>query len=102
MTQSTVFNHNYLVTTLVSRNERLLVGDALTSVSLLKLKGSQIEPIAKDYGSLWPTCAELLDDDTIVGANVRTWSLITYNPSSRRPLERLQFVRIQTASERTT
>lgn len=72
MTQSTVFNHNYLVTTLVSRDSQLLVGDAITSVSLLKLNGSQIEPIAKDFGSLWPTCAELLDDKTIIGGNVRT------------------------------
>lgn len=71
MTQSTEFNHNYLITTLVSRDNQLLVGDALTSVSLLKLRGSQIEPVAKDYSSLWPTCAELLDDKTIMGANVR-------------------------------
>lgn len=71
MTQSTVFNHNYLITTLVSRENQLLVGDALTSISLLELKDSHIEPIAKDYGSLWPTCAELLDDNTIIGGNVR-------------------------------
>jgi DNA damage-binding protein 1 len=71
MTQAAVFNHNYLITTLVSRGDQLLVGDALTSVSLLKLKGSQIEPVAKDYGSLWPTSAEMFDDDTIIGANVR-------------------------------
>ncbi|KIJ17938.1 hypothetical protein PAXINDRAFT_72888 [Paxillus involutus ATCC 200175] len=69
MTQAAVFNHNYLITTLVSRGDQLLVGDALTSVSLLKLKGSQIEPVAKDYGSLWPTSAEMFDDDTIIGAN---------------------------------
>ncbi|KAG9315581.1 CPSF A subunit region-domain-containing protein [Chiua virens] len=69
MTQTTAFNHNYLITTLVSLEDRLLVGDALTSVSLLKLTGSQIELIAKDYGSLWPTCAALLDDRTIIGGN---------------------------------
>lgn len=73
MIQSTVFNHNYLITTLVSRDSKLLVGDALTSVSLLKLEDSQIEPIAKDYGSLWPTSAELLDDNIIVGGNVSTY-----------------------------
>ncbi|KIK96855.1 hypothetical protein PAXRUDRAFT_10541 [Paxillus rubicundulus Ve08.2h10] len=69
VTQATAFNHNYLITTLVSRGNQLLVGDALTSVSLLKLKGSQIEPVAKDYGSLWPTSAEMFDDNTIIGAN---------------------------------
>lgn len=74
MKQSIVFNHNYVITTLVSRDDRLLVGDALTSVSLLRVQNLQIEPIAKDYGSLWPTCAELLDENTIVGGNVRTWS----------------------------
>ncbi|KAF9219239.1 hypothetical protein BS17DRAFT_431256 [Gyrodon lividus] len=69
MIQAVVFNHNYLITTLVSRDNQLLVGDALSSVSLLKLKGSQIEPVAKDYGSLWPTCAEMFDDNTIIGGN---------------------------------
>ncbi|KAF8133979.1 CPSF A subunit region-domain-containing protein [Boletus edulis] len=69
MTEASTFNHNYLITTLVSRNDRLLIGDALTSVSLLNLTGSKIEPIAKDYGSLWPTCAELLNENIIVGGN---------------------------------
>lgn len=71
MTQSTEFNHNYVITTLVSRDNQLLVGDVLTSVSLLKLKGSRIEPVAKDYGFLYPTSAQLLDDNTIIGGNVR-------------------------------
>ena len=51
----------YPITTLILRDDQLLVGGTLTSL-LLKLKGSQIEPIAKGYGSLWPTCVELLLD----------------------------------------
>ncbi|KIJ59461.1 hypothetical protein HYDPIDRAFT_177805 [Hydnomerulius pinastri MD-312] len=69
MTQATIWNHNYLITTLVSRGNQLLVGDPLTSISLLKLTGSQLESVAKDYGSLWPTCAEMLDDKSIIGGN---------------------------------
>jgi DNA damage-binding protein 1 len=84
MTQSSVFNHNYLITTLVARDDQLLVGDALTSVSLLELRGSQIEPIAKDYGSLWPTCAELLDHNTIIGGNVRTVFITAHASDSCR------------------
>lgn len=79
MTQSTEFNHNYVITTLVSRDNQLLVGDVLSSVSLLKLKGSQIEPVAKDHGSLFPACAQLLDNNTIIGGNVRMRSLTAYN-----------------------
>ncbi|KAH7885105.1 CPSF A subunit region-domain-containing protein [Phlebopus sp. FC_14] len=63
------WNHNYLVTSLVSHGNQLLAGDTLTSVSLLRLNGVQIEMIAKDYGSLWPTCAEMMDDKTIIGGN---------------------------------
>ncbi|KAI6039683.1 CPSF A subunit region-domain-containing protein [Pisolithus marmoratus] len=63
------WNHNYLITTLVSRGDLLLVGDALTSVSLVKLNESEVELIAKDFGSLWPTCAQLLDEKSLIGAN---------------------------------
>ncbi|KIN94881.1 hypothetical protein M404DRAFT_17165 [Pisolithus tinctorius Marx 270] len=65
----TVWNHNYLITTLVSYGDLLLVGDALTSVSLAKVNDSQVELVAKDYGSLWPTCAQLLDEKSLIGAN---------------------------------
>lgn len=65
----TVWNHNYLIMTLVSRGDLLLVGDALTSVSLVKLNESQVELVARDYGSLWPTSAQLLDEKSLIGAN---------------------------------
>jgi len=68
--QVTVWNHNYLISTLVSSGDQLLVGDALTSVSLLKVTGFEVELIAKDYGSLWPTCAQMLDEKSLIGANV--------------------------------
>lgn len=68
--QVTVWNHNYLISTLVSSGDQLLVGDALTSVSLLRVTGSEVELIAKDYGSLWPTSAQMLDEKSLIGANV--------------------------------
>lgn len=67
--QVTVWNHNYLISTLVSSGDQLLVGDALTSVSLLRVTGSEVELIAKDYGSLWPTSAQMLDEKSLIGAN---------------------------------
>ncbi|KAL4064854.1 CPSF A subunit region-domain-containing protein [Scleroderma yunnanense] len=67
--QMFVWNHNYLISTLVSSGDQLLVGDALTSVSLLKMTGSEVELIAKDYGSLWPTSVQLLDEKSLIGAN---------------------------------
>ena len=72
------WNHNYLISTLISSGDRLLVGDALTSVSLLKVTGSGVELIAKDYGSLWPTCAQMVDEKSIVGANVSHISVFLF------------------------
>ncbi|KAG6333787.1 hypothetical protein ID866_5298 [Astraeus odoratus] len=69
LSQIAVWNHNYLISTLVSRGSQLLVGDALTSVSLLNMTESGTELIAKDYGSLWPTCAQMLDEKSLIGAN---------------------------------
>ena len=70
------WNHNYLISTLILSGDRLLVGDALTSVSLLKVTGSGVELIAKDYGSLWPTCAQMVDEKSIVGVNVSHISIL--------------------------
>lgn len=50
--------------------DQLLVGDVLTSVSLLKVTGSEAELIAKDYSLLWHTCTRMLDEKSLIGANV--------------------------------
>jgi len=63
------WNHSHYVTSLVSRGNTLMVGDAISSVSLLKLANTQLETVARDYGSLWPVCLEALDDRSVIGVN---------------------------------
>lgn len=64
------WNHGHYITSLVSRGNILMVGDAISSVSLLKLGDTQLETVARDYGSLWPVCLEPLDDKSFIGVNV--------------------------------
>jgi DNA damage-binding protein 1 len=64
------WNHNYYVTNLVSHGSILMLGDAITSVSFLKLDGTRLEMLAKDYASLWPVCLQRWSDKSIIGANV--------------------------------
>lgn len=90
----TTWNHNYLISTLVSQGDRLLVGDALTSVSLLKMAGSALEAIAKDYSSLWPTCVQMLDEKRLIGANVGSVFHLAVSWTHCEHTERLQSLRI--------
>ena len=68
--------HNYLVTSLVARGSRLFAGDAICSVSVIDLvqteeAESRLVSLARDFSPLWPVTIESLDQDTIIGANVR-------------------------------
>jgi DNA damage-binding protein 1 len=70
------WNHNYLVTSLASRGDRILVGDAISSISVLRLEDDRLHLIARDYGALWPTSIELTSDSTLIGANVSRHRLL--------------------------
>lgn len=65
------WNHNYFVTSLVSHLDRLVVGDAISSVSLLKVTGVRMECLSRDYGPIWPVAVGALSHNQIIGANVR-------------------------------
>lgn len=64
------WNHNYCVISLVSRNDTLMLGDAISSITFLKLSGTRLEVVARDYGPLWPVCIEALSVKSVIGANV--------------------------------
>jgi DNA damage-binding protein 1 len=70
MTKTATWNHNYLVTSLASRGDIILLGDAISSISMLRLEDNRLHLIARDYGPLWPTCVELMSNSTLIGANV--------------------------------
>lgn len=64
------WNHNYFVVSLASRNNTLMLGDAISSISFVELDGNQLKVIARDYGSLWPVCIEAWSETSVIGANV--------------------------------
>ncbi|OCH88473.1 hypothetical protein OBBRIDRAFT_780096 [Obba rivulosa] len=63
------WNHNYFVTNLVAHGDRLIVGDAISSVSLLKVTGGRLECLSRDFGPLWPVAVGAMGDHQIIGAN---------------------------------
>lgn len=82
------WNHNYLVTSLATYDDRIIIGDQLNSVSLLEVNKGKIQNLARDYGPIWPVAVEALDKDSIIAANVNyhlSYLLQTLNsPSSIR------------------
>jgi DNA damage-binding protein 1 len=66
----TQWTHNYIVSSLVSYGDNLMLGDAISSVSILKLQGTQLQTVARDYGPLWPVCVQALDENSLIGSNV--------------------------------
>ncbi|KAF9485871.1 hypothetical protein BDN70DRAFT_870784 [Pholiota conissans] len=63
------WHHNYLVTSLGSFEDRLVAGDQISSVSLLKVKKNSISLEAKDYTPLYPIAVEALDTSNLIASN---------------------------------
>jgi DNA damage-binding protein 1 len=84
----TQWTHNFFVTSLVSHGDSLMLGDAISSVSILKLQETQLQTVARDYGPLWPVCVQALDHESMIGSNV--WFYYTHRtPSNACLLGRL-------------
>ncbi|KAG6831652.1 hypothetical protein H0H87_004602 [Tephrocybe sp. NHM501043] len=64
------WNHNYMLTSLATYDNRIVIGDQLNSVSLLEIADGKIRNVARDYGPRWPVAVEAADKDTILAANV--------------------------------
>lgn len=64
------WNHNYFVTSLVAKGNTLIVGDAISSVSMLEVVDHNLRTVARDYGPVWPTAVESTRDGGVIGANV--------------------------------
>ncbi|KZT73848.1 hypothetical protein DAEQUDRAFT_357103 [Daedalea quercina L-15889] len=64
------WNHNYIVTSLVCNDRTLIVGDAISSVSMLRLDADgKLQSIARDYAPLWPVAVEAIGKGGVIGAN---------------------------------
>lgn len=65
------WNHNYLVNTVSSYNDHLVIADQFSSVSLLKLDAHRkLSTVARDYSPLCPVSVEAFDTAGIIGADV--------------------------------
>lgn len=58
------------MTSLVVRHDTIVAGDAISSVTLLKVEESELRTHARDYGPLWPVAVELTPKGGIIGADV--------------------------------
>jgi len=58
-----------LVSSLGSFGNRIVAGDQISSVSLLKVTETSLVSQAKDYGPLYPISVEALDSENIICAN---------------------------------
>ena len=58
------------MTSLGSFEDRVVAGDQISSVSLLKVTDSSLISEARDYGPLYPLAVEALDSDNIITSNV--------------------------------
>ncbi|KAL4251847.1 DNA damage-binding protein 1 [Abortiporus biennis] len=83
------WNHNYFVTSLVTNGDSVTIGDAVSSISVLKVDGKKIKTVARDYGPLWPVSIGAADNG-VVGCNIDcNIFAFTYDPTQVKPtLER--------------
>ncbi|KAJ3503729.1 hypothetical protein NLJ89_g8306 [Agrocybe chaxingu] len=63
------WNHNYMVTSLSSFADRVVAGDQISSVSLLKVADERLISEARDYGPLYPVAVEALSTKSLICAN---------------------------------
>ncbi|OBZ68977.1 DNA damage-binding protein 1 [Grifola frondosa] len=85
------WNHNYCVTTLVADGDTLVVGDAISSVSILKVEaGPRLQAVARDYGPLWPVAVGSLGHGGVIGANsdCNLFTFVLQRNDNRPVLER--------------
>jgi len=63
------WNHNYIVTSISADDDKLITGDAVSSVAVLQLQDNNFRTLARDYGPLWPLCISITDGSAIIGSN---------------------------------
>ncbi|KAJ7163276.1 mono-functional DNA-alkylating methyl methanesulfonate N-term-domain-containing protein [Mycena filopes] len=69
LTSFAEINLNYFVTSLAIYENRVIVGDQISSVSVLELKGRQLRQLAKDLTPLSPVSVQALNTKHYIAAN---------------------------------
>ncbi|KAF8630852.1 hypothetical protein AX17_005211 [Amanita inopinata Kibby_2008] len=63
------WNHNYIVANLATFGNYILVGDQISSISLVKVIDNTLKSVARDYGPLWPISIDASSETDIIAAN---------------------------------
>jgi DNA damage-binding protein 1 len=72
-------NLNYFVTSLAAFENRLVLGDQISSISLLEVsEDSKLRTLGRDLTPLSPVCVDALDSKHIIAANVSHYCQVTY------------------------
>jgi DNA damage-binding protein 1 len=72
-------NLNYFVTSLVGYENKLVVGDRITSVSLLEVsENRKIRTLGRDMTPLSPVCVQAVNGKHIIAANVGSFLRISF------------------------
>ena len=64
------WDHNYVVLDVKTAADHIVVCDAVSSFAILTLDESRLLTAVKSYTPLWPVCMSIIDDNTVIGANV--------------------------------
>ena len=64
------WNHSYFLTNLAVDGDNVIVGDAIASVSILRVVENDFQTIARHYGPMWPIAVQGMQNG-VLGANVR-------------------------------
>ncbi|KIJ27182.1 hypothetical protein M422DRAFT_271673 [Sphaerobolus stellatus SS14] len=80
VTELEKWTHNYIVSNLVVRENRLYLGDAVCSISVLRWDetSQELVNVARDYTPLWPISLETLSLNSVITCN-NDCNLLVYN-----------------------
>lgn len=76
------WTHNYIVGNMIARGDRVYIGDTVNSLSVVQWDevNQSLSSVARDYTPLWPAAIEAIENDAILGCDVR---LLYYLPFLR-------------------
>lgn len=61
----------YIPKSLASFNDRIVTGDLVHSVAIIRVKESKFVTEARDYGAMFPVAVEALSEDSLITGTVR-------------------------------
>ncbi|KDQ09897.1 hypothetical protein BOTBODRAFT_147991 [Botryobasidium botryosum FD-172 SS1] len=74
------WHRGYVITKVVVRDNKIVVIDALRSLSTIEWAGGKLETVSQDLGPLWPMSLEMLDDQDAIVAEAEG-NIFTYKVS---------------------